>query len=246
MFARQLTNVNSNYDEQMTNETIGDRIRARRKAKKLTQKEVADHLGVTPSAVTQWELGNTAPKKLADLSELLGVDYRWLETGKGTPEPQFKTQSVIEWDDDTPLDSDEIEIPHYSGVTVCAGSQEGSVMEQTDRKIRMAKSSARKAGATLSGCFSFNISGDSMAERIPDGSRCTADSTKTEIIDGKIYVFRHGASRRTKYLHLLPPDNKLLIRSHNKEYGDEVIEPEDMDQIEILGWVWEWSIMERW
>ena len=228
--------------------TLGERLKASRLQQDVSQVELSDLSGASQATIAALEKGNTKRSGyLTQIAKALNVDPYWLETGQGQmrSEANFQSQPVAEWDENTPLGSDEIEIPHYTEVEVCAGASEGTTLEQTDRKIRMAKSSARKAGASLSGCFSFNVSGDSMAERIPDGSRCTADSTKTQIKDGKIYVFRHGTLRRTKYLRRLP-DGGLLIRSHNPEYPDELLSPEDMEQIEILGWVWEWSTMERW
>ena len=42
-------------------ETLGQRLTTLRKAAKLTQEEVAEKLGVTQSAVSQWETGLAAP-----------------------------------------------------------------------------------------------------------------------------------------------------------------------------------------
>lgn len=43
-------------------ETIGARIRSRRKHLKLTQKDIADSVGVSSSSVTQWESDVSIPK----------------------------------------------------------------------------------------------------------------------------------------------------------------------------------------
>lgn len=42
------------------NELVGTRIRTAREKKKMTQQEVADALGVTKTAVCNWESGNRA------------------------------------------------------------------------------------------------------------------------------------------------------------------------------------------
>lgn len=46
-----------------------------RKNAGLTQRQVAEHLGITDAAVTQWEKGRTSPKTklLPRLAELYGV-----------------------------------------------------------------------------------------------------------------------------------------------------------------------------
>jgi len=51
----------------------------------LSQTRLADLLGITRSACSQWESEEgTSPrgKRLAELAQLLGVSYEWLATGK--------------------------------------------------------------------------------------------------------------------------------------------------------------------
>lgn len=236
----------------MTNvelEMLGRRIDDLIKSTGLNNVKIADKLGVSKVAVGKWRKGQSEPtgSNLSGLAEVLKTNADFLLTGKQGDlfydDPSYAR--VIGWDNETELDDDEFEIPYYNKVMVTAGSREGEVQEVTDKKIRMSKQSARKAGASITQSFSYMNDGDSMAERISDGARCTADASKKEIKDGKIYCIRHGVMRRTKYLYRRP-DGGLLIRSHNPSYPDEIIAPEDMGDIEILGWVWEWSNMERW
>lgn len=55
-------------------------IRAARKAAKLTQDQVAKHLGISRVSVTQWELGQTKPdpERLPKLAKLLNVTVDYL------------------------------------------------------------------------------------------------------------------------------------------------------------------------
>lgn len=236
----------------MTNfelEMMGNRIDDLIKSSRLNNVKIADKLGVSKVAVGKWRKGQSEPtgSNMSGLAEVLGTTVNFLITGKESFDIHSDTSysSVIGWDENTELDNDEFEIPYYDKVMVTAGNHEGEVQEVTDKKIRMSKRSARKAGASITQSFSYMNDGDSMAERISDGARCTADASKKEIKDGKIYCIRHGVMRRTKYLYLRP-DGGLLIRSHNPAYPDEIILSEDMNDVEVLGWVWEWSNMERW
>ena len=56
--------------------TLGDHIRRRRLEMKLTQKEVADQLGVVPWTVLNWEKGRTQPliKFIPAIVGFLGYD----------------------------------------------------------------------------------------------------------------------------------------------------------------------------
>jgi transcriptional regulator with XRE-family HTH domain len=67
-------------------ETMGDRIRTLREARRLTQEQLGKLVGVSKSAVSQWEDGSTKNIKLVAflaLLEALGTDYEWLVYGAG-------------------------------------------------------------------------------------------------------------------------------------------------------------------
>ena len=64
--------------------TIGKRIALLRKEKGLTQEELAQHMGVSPQAVSKWENDQTCPdiSALPKLAKLLGVSVDELLSGK--------------------------------------------------------------------------------------------------------------------------------------------------------------------
>ena len=64
--------------------TIGKRIALLRKEKGLTQEELAQHMGISPQAVSKWENDQTCPdiSALPKLSRLLGVTVDELLEGK--------------------------------------------------------------------------------------------------------------------------------------------------------------------
>lgn len=66
------------------NETIGNRIARFRKAKGLTQEELANILGVSSQAVSKWENDASCPDiaLLPKLAEVLGITTDRLLTGK--------------------------------------------------------------------------------------------------------------------------------------------------------------------
>lgn len=71
-------------------ETIADRIRSARIAAGFeTQVDLAKAMGLSKSAVNQWEVGKNENLKLAHLvklADLCDVDIRWLATGHGPKE----------------------------------------------------------------------------------------------------------------------------------------------------------------
>ena len=64
--------------------SINARVRQARKAAGISQSRLAQILGVTRSACSQWESAQgTTPRRerLEQLASLLGVSYEWLATG---------------------------------------------------------------------------------------------------------------------------------------------------------------------
>jgi transcriptional regulator with XRE-family HTH domain len=77
---------------------IGDRIKLARKAAKLSQADVAARLGITASAISQWENGavvNVRPANLLALCEALQVRAEWLVTGKEPMRPTSREDRAI-------------------------------------------------------------------------------------------------------------------------------------------------------
>jgi SOS-response transcriptional repressor LexA len=58
--------------------TLGDRIREGRKNRNLTQADLANALGISVQAISQWESGKTVPTadRLIFIGDLLGMDLR--------------------------------------------------------------------------------------------------------------------------------------------------------------------------
>lgn len=65
---------------------LQDRIKLARERAKLTQKELADRVGVKPQAVSQWESGETKSLRgpsLARAADAMSVNSIWLADGEG-------------------------------------------------------------------------------------------------------------------------------------------------------------------
>lgn len=81
---------------------IGTRIRQARQAAGISQARLAQLMGVTRSACSQWESrdAGTAPRlqRLADISRYLGVSYAWLATGQADTRSLHNDRANIEQD----------------------------------------------------------------------------------------------------------------------------------------------------
>ena len=158
----------------------------------------------------------------------------------------IKAENIEFWDNETPVNEDEFEVPYYKDVELTGGSGSFEQYDDGRRKIKYGKSDAYKSGASQTHSICLTLVGDSMEDRIAAGSMIAVDISKKEIREGKIYAFRHGHLLRVKYL-IPKPDGGLIIRSHNSLYKDEQIGADETEEdIKIIGWVWNWSVLERW
>lgn len=65
--------------------TLGERLRAARDAKQISQQELARRAGVSPGAIGNLEAGSRkSPRNLLAIAAALGVSPHWLETGIGS------------------------------------------------------------------------------------------------------------------------------------------------------------------
>lgn len=83
---------------------LGKNISARRKTLGMTQMELADKLGISYQAVSNWERGQTAPdiSKLSEIAEILGCSIDELLGSQRTAEVIKQVEEAVEDPDITP------------------------------------------------------------------------------------------------------------------------------------------------
>ncbi|MDC9598880.1 XRE family transcriptional regulator [Xenorhabdus anantnagensis] len=227
--------------------TMHERIKQARLAKKLTQAELAEKLGVTPQSVQQWE-SSTEPRKsrLVTLASVLDADVNWLLFGEIPKKdvsqipPKNEWTTIAPWDGNTPLD-DEVEVPFLRDIELACGN--GSDVDYNGFKLRFSKATLRRIGAPTDGStiLCFPAKGDSMEPVIPDGTAIAIDVSNQKIIDGKVYAIEQDGLKRLKCLYRRPK-GKILIRSYNRdEYEDEIT---DENQVSIIGKMFWYSVLD--
>ncbi|SEC00843.1 Phage repressor protein C, contains Cro/C1-type HTH and peptisase s24 domains [Pseudomonas mohnii] len=231
--------------------TLGKRIAQKREQSGLSQSELARRLGLSPQAIQKWESEASVPRgrRLDEIAGALSTSVGFLVTGEAAAEAQRKIESnatmigsIDVWDDDTPLDDDEVYVPFLKEVELSAGSGKTVVEQSHKQKLRFGKLTLRRQGVQPSEAVCVTVSGNSMEPVLPDKSTVGVDQGSTSVVDGKMYAIDHDGQLRVKTLYRLPGGG-VRMRSFNRdEHPDEEYTAQEMAErnIHIKGRVF-WS-----
>lgn len=149
------------------------------------------------------------------------------------------------WDDDTPLDDDEVYVPFLKEVELSAGSGKTVVEPSHKQKLRFGKMTLRRQNVQPSEAVCVTVSGNSMEPVLPHGSTVGVDQGCTAVTDGKMYALNHGGQLRVKTLYRAPGGG-IRMRSYNRdEHPDEEYSADEMLQkdIIVIGKVFWYSVL---
>lgn len=238
-------------------------FKQKREELKLTQNDVADLTTkrlpagekLTQQSYAAFEKGKSQTSRFAlTIATALGVVPEYLritggslelqETPKRDPEAEL-LGPVSVWDDSTPLEDDEVEVPLLKEVELAAGSGRTAIRESSGAKLRFGKYTLRRLGVQPESAVCVSVYGNSMEPVLPHGSTAGVDRANTSIKDGDIYALSHNGHLRVKLLYRLPTGG-IRMRSYNRdEHPDEeysLAEIADQD-IQIIGRVFWYSVL---
>jgi len=197
----------------------------------MSQEETAKAIDEFPQTITNWKKRGVSKAGALKAAAKFGVAANWILKGEGKKEESNITK-VVEWDAETPLDNDEVEIPFYKEVLVSCGS--GSLAEMVGnetRKLRLSKATLRQYGVDASNAYALTAFGNSMSPVINNGATVYVDVGRTNIVDGKVYAINHGGLFKFKYLYRMPKGGVRIVSENKDEYPEEVLTAEEiMDQ----------------
>ncbi len=159
-------------------------------------------------------------------------------------EASYNLEPVGVWDDETPLDDGEVELPFLKEVELSAGSGRTAIHEAGSRKMRFGARTMRARGVEPANAVCVTVTGNSMEPVLRDGATVSIDRGTTRIHDGDMYAIDHDGQLRVKQLYRLPGGG-IRLRSFNRdEHPDEEYSLEQIERhkIRVLGRVW-WGAM---
>ena len=237
--------------------TLATRLKSARKSANLSQAAVAERVGISQPSYQALESGKSGKSAyITQIADALNVDTSWLVTGQGDMQLSMLQSNIIphfepvsDWNERTPLTPDEVEVPFYKEFAVACGyGTDGVAMQDEWRKLRISRRTIDRIGSHRDKVFATTADGDSMSPTINDGDTIWVDMSKQTIKDGKIFVFEYGGLFMCKRLYRLPNDGLRVISDNDDVYpqwemtGDE----RTANGFRLIGWVWHWSVMERW
>jgi len=199
----------------------------------LSQEETAKAMDESPQTITNWKKRGISKSGALKAAASFGVSANWILKGEGE-KTNSAVSKVAEWDANTPVDDDEVEIPFYKEVLVSCGS--GSLIEiigKETRKLRLSKTTLRQYGVESSNAYALTAFGDSMTPVINNGATVYVDMGRTNIVDGKIYAINHGGLFKFKYLYRMPKGGVRIVSANKDEYPEEILTMEDIMEQEF-------------
>lgn len=201
------------------------------------QETLSKELGISRGAVGHYVSGNRSPhlKHMAMLARIFEVSLHWLVTGEGPK--MVLTAEEIEGLSNSVADGTFTLVPKHA-VTASLGTGLAVNSEQIVDYLAFKTDWLFRKGLHARNLALISAAGDSMTPTISDGDLLLVELWQgmEQAKNGKIHVIRQDNQLYAKRIQR-KLDGTLIIKSDNKEYEPEIVSPEHLDQVHILGHV---------
>jgi len=211
---------------------LAERLKFARKKKGLTQKALADLIGVSQAAIQKIETGKAAQTtKIVDLAHSLGVSATWLSSGDGAM--SINSAGTTESEAVYGTDSYRVDV-----LDVQASAGPGTMLSnefiETIRAIEYTPDKGRALFGSIPAASVkvITVRGDSMEGTIDPGDEIFVNVGVRGFDGDGIYVFVFGNTMHVKRLQM--HKDKLLVLSDNERYKEWYIEDGDMERFHIM------------
>lgn len=229
--------------------TTSERIICRMKELNLSQVDLVNATGFSKGTVSKWISGINTPsgKYITALASVLKTSPEWILVGDGSR--TFEMHPVSDWDDSTPVEDDEVEVPFFKDFSfACGNGSIHEIMANEKRKLRMSKFTLRNLDINKNQAVAATASGDSMMPTIKDGDTIHIDLGRKTIKDGKIFVVCLGGLFYCKRLYNLPFGGVRIVSDNSDEFPEIQLTAQQIEEQEfnVIGWIWQIATMEKW
>lgn len=210
----------------------------------------------TISRILSGKIADPADKHISKIAEYFRVSTDQLrgrvlinEAAAAPADSHADMQDISAWDDETPIDDDEVSVPFLREVELAAGSGRFVIEESEKLRLRFGKRSLRHNGVQFDQAKCVVVRGNSMLPVLRDGATVGVNVGKAsigDIVDGDLYAINHNGQLRVKQVYRMP--SGIRFRSFNRdEHPDEdyTFSQVQEEQIAILGHVFWWGMFAR-
>jgi len=186
---------------------------------------VGEYVGASKQAVYNWKNRGSIPiEYCVKFCIKSGKSLDWLIFGEAAQGFSERAAGYF-------LDDEYSEIPVYD---IEASAGHGSLFDQEliSGYLKFRKDWLAREGLHSKDLVAIRVTGDSMDGTLSDGDTVLIDRSRTKP-DG-VFAIRIGDGLRIKRLQEMT-DGSLRVSSDNPMYQPEVIHPENMEQVEIVG-----------
>lgn len=180
--------------------SIGSRIREARRAAKLTQKALAERVGMKQASLSELETGESqGTTMIASFAAALGVSALWLETGRGSMTGEMSTDDVlamvpgarrvhaVDGDDDGLTQIMKVQLKVQAGMTGFQVEPEHHDGRTTGVPTEWIRHNQFTAGDLIA----ISVTGQSMEPALYDGDVIIFNAADKQLVDGAVYVVNY-------------------------------------------------------
>ncbi|HDM71002.1 MAG TPA: LexA family transcriptional regulator [Thermotogales bacterium] len=191
---------------------FGKRLRLLRERNNMSQRELAEKLGLSTMAISNYELGKREPDvdTIMKLARIFNVSVAYLLGEVDDPKKQPGEVKLIIHDE---------KVVKYVPVFSTSISAGNGIFPDSFYPLEYVPITRKDVD------YVFNVEGDSMEPEIKNGGRILVKAT-TDINEGDMIVCLFHGMIYVKYYHKLD-DDKIMLTSENKEYPPMVIDREE-------------------
>ena len=198
--------------------------------------DFAKQLGASTQSYNNWRKRGMPGSTLIKAAGILDVSPAWLDTGK-IIDAQSVRDASGSYNVRNDPSGDDVLIPQYEDIALAAGHGSYIDNETATNALAFKRTWLNKKGYKENNLVVVFARGDSMSPRISDGDVLLVKTDENHnILDGKVYAINYAGEAKVKRLSKRF-DGSVVVSSDNQtgHYRDEIISPEQIEQLNIIG-----------
>ena len=203
---------------------MGDRLRFARESAELSLEGVGEVLGISGSAVSQWETGRTYPSRrsLLQFAELTGFGAMWLESGAG--DAQARDKKLWLYSNMVPLITPSQAADMNEIRAFLAGFHKELQLGPHKLSADYPSVITSRFPCSKEGGFALEIFDRRNATEYEIGDIIILDAN-VEPVPGDMVFAAIDGGKRPAFAKYLPRGRHTILKPLNSDWDDEVIGP---------------------